>query len=82
MAEVLPVGKLPREWMRRLLDYPISDPRVRLGPGVGLDAAVVEMGDRCLVVKADPITFATEAIGWYAVQINANDIATTGAVSR
>jgi len=82
MTEILPVGKLPLEWMRRLLDYPISDPRVRLGPGVGLDAAVVEMGDRCLVVKADPITFATEAIGWYAVQINANDIATTGAVPR
>jgi thiamine monophosphate kinase len=34
------------------------------------------------VVKADPITFATEAIGWYAVQINANDIATTGAAPR
>jgi hydrogenase expression/formation protein HypE len=82
MTEILPVGKLPLEWMRRLLDYPISDPRVRLGPGVGLDAAVVEMGDRCLVVKADPITFATEAIGWYAVQINANDIATTGAAHR
>ncbi len=81
-SKTFPVGKIPLDLMRRLLDFPIPDPRVRLGPGIGLDAAVVEMGDRCLVVKADPITFATEAIGWYAVQVNANDIATTGALPR
>ncbi|MCI0829904.1 MAG: hypothetical protein J4N67_07170, partial [Chloroflexi bacterium] len=34
------------------------------------------------VVKSDPITFATERIGWYAVQVNANDIACTGGVPR
>jgi hydrogenase maturation factor len=45
-----------------------------------LDCAVVEFGSRLLVFKSDPITFATEEIGWYAVQVNANDIATTGAV--
>lgn len=82
MSRIFPVGKLPLELMQRLLDFPIPDPRVQLGPGIGLDAAVVEMGDRYLVVKADPITFATDAIGWYAVQINANDIATTGARPR
>lgn len=82
MTQLFPVGKLPLELMQRLLDFPIPDPRVRLGPGIGLDAAVIEMGDRCLVLKADPITFATDAIGWYAVQINANDIATTGALPR
>ncbi|MCP4690702.1 MAG: hypothetical protein GY859_21795, partial [Desulfobacterales bacterium] len=32
--------------------------------------------------KSDPITFATDAIGRYAVLINANDIATTGAIPR
>jgi hydrogenase maturation factor len=35
-----------------------------------------------LVFKSDPITFATDDIGWYAVQVNANDIATTGADPR
>jgi hydrogenase maturation factor len=35
-----------------------------------------------LVFKSDPITFATEEIGWYAVHVNANDIATTGATPR
>jgi len=38
------------------------------------------MGDHYLVAKTDPITFATDEIGWYAVQVNANDIATMGAV--
>jgi len=34
------------------------------------------------VAKTDPITFATELIGWYAVHINANDIATMGVKPR
>ena len=58
----------------------IDDPRVLLGPRVGEDAAVLDMGGRLLVAKSDPITFATEDIGWYAVQVNANDIACTGAM--
>ena len=53
-----------------------------LGPRVGEDAAIIDMGDRCLVAKTDPITFATEEIGWYAVNVNANDIACCGATPR
>ena len=34
------------------------------------------------MLKSDPITFATDAIGHYAVLVNANDIATSGAVPR
>jgi hydrogenase maturation factor len=34
------------------------------------------------VVKSDPITFATDEIGWYVVHINANDIATMGGMPR
>jgi hydrogenase expression/formation protein HypE len=80
MNDILPVGKLPVEILANLLSTTISDdPRIILGPGIGLDCAVLEMGDRLLVIKSDPITFATEEIGWYGVQVNANDIATTGA---
>jgi hydrogenase maturation factor len=50
-----------------------------MGPGVGLDAAVIDMGDKLLVAKSDPITFASDLIGWYAVHINANDVACLGA---
>ena len=52
------------------------DPRVIVGPAVGEDAAIIDMGDRYLIAKSDPITFATDAIGYYAVVVNANDIAT------
>src|SRR3974390_3210061 len=81
---ILPLGKLPVELLQSLLHgMPSNDPRVLLGPGIGMDCAVIDMGGPdLLVVKSDPITFAAEEIGWYAVQINANDIATTGAVPR
>jgi hydrogenase maturation factor len=42
----------------------------------------VELEDTCLVLKSDPITFAADEIGWYTVQVNANDIATTGATPK
>ncbi len=78
-----PLGKLPFDFLAGLLARaPVSDPRVVLGPGTGLDCAVIDLGDRCLVMKSDPITFASDQIGWYAVQVNANDIATTGGQPR
>ena len=83
MSTPFPLGKLPADVLARLLGrFKPADPRVLVGPGLGLDAAVMEMGDRLLVAKSDPITFATDAIGWYAVQVNANDIATMGATPR
>ncbi len=77
----LPVGKLPPALLERLLQRHASqdDPRLLLGPGIGLDCAVVDFGDRVLVAKSDPITFTAENIGWYAVNVNANDVVTTGA---
>lgn len=81
--EPLSVGKLPPPLLTALLQRaPIEDPRVLIGPGPGLDCAVIDLGDRLLVFKSDPITFATDDIGWYLVQVNANDIATTGATPR
>ncbi len=79
----LPLGKLPPDLLTNLLKTaPQYDPRLVLKPGVGLDCAVVDIGDRYLVLKSDPITFAAENIGWYLVQVNSNDIATTGGVPR
>jgi hydrogenase expression/formation protein HypE len=89
-ARVLPAGKLPPELLARMLARaPITDERVVVRPGPGLDCAVIDLagpgqapGDRLLVLKSDPITFATDEIGWYLVQVNANDLATTGATPR
>ncbi len=78
----LPVGKLPPQMLQRLLAAaPVDDPRVLLGPGVGLDCAVIDLGGKLLVCKSDPVTFATDRLGDYLVQVNANDLATTGAAS-
>ena len=76
-------GKLPLELLSRLLsDIEVRDPRVALGARAGEDAALIDMGDRYLVTKTDPITFATDLIGWYLVQVNANDLASMGAAPR
>jgi hydrogenase maturation factor len=78
--KILPVGKLPLEHLRSLLMHlPKQDPRLLVGPQIGEDAAVIDAGDRYLVVATDPITFATDQIGRYAVHINANDVAVMGA---
>ncbi|MBM4043602.1 MAG: hydrogenase expression/formation protein [Planctomycetes bacterium] len=80
MGHRFSVGKLDWRLLDRLLrSYRITDRRVVIGPRVGEDAAVIDFGKTYLVAKTDPITFATDKIGWYAVNINANDIATMGA---
>lgn len=80
---ILPLGKLPPELLEKIITTaPGGDPRVVLGPGIGLDCAVLDIGPELLVLKAEPITFVTDSIGWYALQIAANDIATTGAAPR
>jgi hydrogenase maturation factor len=50
------VGKLPSELLADLLARigPYRSGRVVVGPGVGQDAAVIDMGDRLLVAKATP----------------------------
>ncbi len=76
-------GKLPHEILARILaDEPVNDPRVIAGPAVGWDAAVLDFGDKYLIAKTDPITYATSEIGWFAVHINANDIACMGGTPR
>lgn len=82
-TSTLPIGKLPVDMLRALLGrMPLTDPRVLQGPGVGLDCAVIDYGDRLLVYKSDPVTFVSDNLGDYLVRVNANDIATSGAVPR
>jgi len=79
-SNILPAGKIDNQILSKLLkDYSSVDDKVLLGPGIGEDAAAIDMGDRVLIVATDPITFATDEIGYYSVMVNANDVATTGA---
>ncbi|HIC95276.1 TPA: hydrogenase expression/formation protein, partial [Candidatus Bipolaricaulota bacterium] len=64
MGKVFPVGKLDLDLLMDLLArYGSANERVVVGPGIGEDAAVIDFGDRYLVAKTDPITFATDEIG-------------------
>lgn len=84
MDAALPLGKLPNALLARLLArYASPDERLIIGPGIGHDAAAIALDDsRAMVVKSDPITFATAEIGWYLVNVNANDLACLGATPR
>jgi len=80
----LPSGKLPNDLLREFLDqFVFDDPSILINPGVGEDIAAVNVeSEDVLVLKSDPITFATDSISQYAVLVNANDIATSGAKPR
>lgn len=78
-------GKLDLGLLEKFLKrYPgAKDPAVIIGPGIGIDASVIETRpDEYLIAKTDPITFVTDRIGQYAVLINSNDIACMGGIPR
>ena len=79
---MLPVGKLKIDFLESILPDSVRDSRVIVGARVGEDAAVIDFGETYLVAKTDPITFATDEIGWYLVCVNSNDIAAMGAVPK
>ena len=76
----LAVGKLSPEILGKLVFNRLGTPssRVLLGPHIGEDASVIDFGQKALVVHSDPITGAVENVGWLAVNVCANDIATRG----
>ena len=83
IAEPLPLGKLPPGMLADMLTkYTKHDESVIAGAAVGEDAAVIDMRDFYLLAKTDPITFVTDNIGYYAININANDIACMGGAPR
>lgn len=82
-STVLAPGKLPAELLASLLSthVTVDDPSVLVAPAPGFDAAVVRPGDD-IIVKSDPITFATSAPAEYLVAVNANDISCLGGIPR
>jgi HAD superfamily hydrolase (TIGR01509 family) len=80
----LPEGKLPNDLLADFLDeLGWNKADVLIAPGIGEDAAAIALdGEEVLILKSDPITFATDSIGYYSVVVNANDIATSGASPR
>jgi len=83
MERILPVGKLDMALLSSLLGkYTDSGEGVAIGAKVGEDAAVLDLGDRYLVTKTNPITFPTDEIGWYLVNVCVNNMVVRGVRPR
>ena len=101
----LPAGKVPNEMLARFLprageelsiageDLPENRDSLRVGPGIGEDAAVIDLArlpqfgegrsePPLLLLKSDPITLVAEDFGHFLLTVNANDIATAGGTPR
>jgi hydrogenase expression/formation protein HypE len=80
MTIKLPSGKIPIDILKEVVFKNLGANRkeVLVGPTAGIDGAVIEIGNKNLIVSMDPITGAVEHIGWSAVNVNANDVATFG----
>ena len=76
----LPAGKVPASILEDIVfkNLGVKHKEVAVGPAFGIDGAVVNVGNRSLVISSDPITGALGKIGWLAVNINSNDISTFG----
>lgn len=76
----LPPGKIPMDVLKEVIfrNLGVQRKEVTLGPRAGVDGAVIEVENKSVIVSMDPITGAVERIGWLAVNVNANDIATFG----
>ena len=76
----LPPGKIPIEILKEVVfkNLGVSRIEVILGPAAGVDGAVLDVGNKNAIVSMDPITGTVERIGWEAININANDVATFG----
>lgn len=76
----LRLGKLPPEilekYLLRMTGSPSND--LVVPPSIGVDFGVIRTGGEYLIVSSDPVTGVKERIGWYAVNVSANDVATSG----
>ncbi len=47
-------------------------------PMAGLDFAALKVGEKFMVISADPVTGVVKDIGRYSISVSANDVATSG----
>lgn len=76
----LPFGKIPVNLLEKVVfkNLGVKRKEVIVGPSAGFDGTVIDVGNKSIIASMDPITGALERIGWLALNINANDVATFG----
>lgn len=82
---MLNIGKIPPDILEEIVFSKISKSKIKrddviFRPKTGEDCSAVDIGNELCVLSCDPITGASEEIGYLAVQINCNDIFSAGAV--
>ena len=79
---MLDIGKVPESVLKRSIIKQIKTKRdeIVVGAGVGEDCAAIALSeDEIFVTSTDPITGTSHDIGALAVNVTANDIASSGA---
>ena len=81
---ILEIGKIPPKILERIVLNPIRNFAIQredvfLRPKTGEDCSAVTFGEELCVLSTDPITGAEKDMGYIAVHINCNDIASSGA---
>src|SRR5487761_341513 len=75
----LPEGKLPVEILETLLrSFSGSRKNLIVPPSIGVDVGVTNTRGKYIVTSSDPITGTEKRMGWHAVNVSANDVATSG----
>lgn len=78
------IGKIPPEILEKIVMKPMMGSKVKrddviLRPTTGEDCSAIDLGGEICILSTDPITGAAKDIGYLAVQINCNDIYSSGA---
>lgn len=82
------LGKLKASIFKEVIfpNLGAKDESVIVKPTHGVDVGVVDLGNRALIVKSDPIfvvpEYGWERSAWFAVHILASDVATSGVPAR
>ena len=76
-TKALPEGKLPIEVLKPILDS-IRSNNLVVPPRIGIDVGISKTHGKYLVSSSDPITGTDTMMGWHAVNVSANDVATSG----
>ena len=78
------IGKIPPEVLEKIVMKPMMGSKVKredviLRPTTGEDCSAIDLGGEICILSTDPITGAAKDIGYLAVQINCNDVYSSGA---
>ncbi len=78
--KTLPPGKIPIRILSKTMLNALGRPSSKLvsPPRPGLDFGVIKLDKGFMVISADPVTGVSSEVGYHAIQVGANDVATSG----